>query len=299
MHRSRSALLVILAAAAACSTQDASEDTAILAQDSSLVARLEVRQTGTLQAPPAACSAAANAVQPAANKSQAEKLARQAYDAELLGQVQEARTLLLRASALDGTDRTAAYHLARTSEVLGDRATAVTAYCRFLALAPSATESAEVRQRLATLSPRETRAVARTVSRSAPVATAQRTTPRATPRRPVQRVARAEAEPPVRAASRARGASSTNGEQGGMDEQPTPSAPVITSTAADGSVDLPAPPSSRTASRGPSRIQGAGIGAVAGAMIGAATGRSVKSAVIGAAAGGLLGTVVVGQRMQR
>ena len=132
MHRSRSTLLVIFAAAAACSSNDASEDTAILAQDSALVARLEVREKGTEPLPlplPATCGTVAATVQPAvANRAQAEKLARQAYDAELLGRIADARVLLLRASALDGTDRTAAYHLARTSESLGDRTTAATAY---------------------------------------------------------------------------------------------------------------------------------------------------------------------------
>ena len=299
MHRSRSTLLVIFAAAAACSSNDASEDTAILAQDSALVARLEVREKGTVPLPlPATCGTVAATVQPAiANRAQAEKLARQAYDAELLGRIADARVLLLRASALDGTDRTAAYHLARTSESLGDRTTAATAYCRFLALAPTMAESAEARQRLAALTQRETRTVATAVRRSAPIVAAQRTARRQT----TNRTRVASAAPSGHSTSNGRGSQPTNGDAGGMDDRPTPSAPVLTSTAADGSVDLPAttPPASRTASRGPSRVQGAGIGAVAGAMIGAATGRSVKSAVIGAAAGGILGTIVVGQRMQR
>ena len=287
MHRSRSSLLVILAAAAAaCSTSDASQDTAILAQDTTLVARLDVAQQAELQPLPDACAAVATATQPtAAHRAEAEKLARQAYDAELLGKVQDAKALLLRAGALDGTDRTAAYHLARTSESMGDGATATRAYCRFLSLAPTSAESAEARQRLATLSPPpETRTVASRVGRGAPVVTARHALHRQpTPRRVRTRVASAEDMATTTIAS-----------------APT-SVPTTTTAEADGSVDLPAgtlpvPPAPRTASRGPSRAQGAGIGAMAGAMIGAATGRSVKSAVIGAAAGGLLGTLVVGQR---
>ena len=305
MHRSRPTLLVISAAAAmACSANDASEDTAILAQDSALVARLDVREKGSqpLQLP-ATCGTATGAVQPSSgNRAQAEKLARQAYDAELLGQVGDARALLLRAAALDGTDRTAAYHLARTSESLGDRTTAVSAYCRFLALAPTSVESAEARQRLAALSPRETRTVAASARRSAPAGLAQHTAPHVARRQSASRTRVASGAAPSAHTTRSgREAQPTSGDGGGMEGRPTPSAPVISSTTADGTVDLPAttPPASRTASRGPSRVQGAGIGAVAGAMIGAAAGRNVKSAVIGATAGGLLGTIVVGQRMQR
>jgi hypothetical protein len=307
VHRSRLPLLaIVVAATAACATRDDSDVNAILSQDSTLVARVDVKATER-QPLPAACGTIAEAAQPAsANRSLAAALTRQAYDAELLGDVEKAKALLLRASGLDGTDKSAAYHLGRTSEALGDHETAMTAYCRFLTLAPTTTESAEARQRVATLSQRETQVAARSVSVGA-------TAPR--------RVQVATAQPaPARRVMRARSTAATTRSRvvtrATMEDTPMPGEPVSGSTevdvrvmggVSDGDVvatadrspvaDQP-PPSTRRASRGPSGAQTVGIGAVAGAMIGAATGRSVKSAVIGAAAGGLLGTMVAGTRMR-
>ena len=95
MHRSRLSVLVIFAAAAACSTHDDSNGNAILSRDSSLVARLDVKEAR--QPLPDACGTVAVAAQPAAaDKRQADEMTRQAYDAEILGKVtamkvQEAR----------------------------------------------------------------------------------------------------------------------------------------------------------------------------------------------------------------
>jgi hypothetical protein len=318
MHRSRLSALAIFAGAAACSTRGDPGATRILSQDPTLVATLEVRQR-TQQPPlPDACGAIAVAAQPAvADKPQAEKLARQAYDAELLGKPQEARTLLRRASELDGTDRSAAYHLGRTSEALGDRTGAMTAYCRFLALTPTTAESVEARQRVAKLSQSEPRKAAGNASNSAPTGrrvaatTARRVTRgQSTAERRV--ATRARVEQSVPGTSHARGAHRSSAVTGAADDLPAPSDGVTTSTEVDGRSDRAGPvgdviaaprrvpavdqPStaSRTESRSPSRVQAAGIGAIAGAIIGAAAGRSVKSAVIGAAAGGVLGTVVGG-----
>ena len=305
MHRSRSSLLVIFAVVAACSSRDDSEVNELLSRDSTLIAQVDVREK--VEQPlrlPDACGTVATTVQPApANRSQAEKLARQAYDAELIGDVEQARTLLRRASELDGTDKSVTYHLARANETLGDRAAAVTAYCRFLTLAPTSAESAEARQRVALLSPREARVASggtATVSRVS-VATARRVRRAPSTR---ARVATAAVGQPSRGSS-GRGTYSVGATEVDASGSAMPSGSTTTTSEVDGGdvvamprrgpiVDQPTT-TARTSSRGPSRVQGAGMGAVAGAIIGAATGRSVKSAVIGAAAGGVLGTIMVGQ----
>jgi hypothetical protein len=290
MHRSRLSMFAILAAVAACATRDDS-DTRILSQDPTLVATLDVREKTPRPPLPDACGTVAS-IQPAArDKPQAAELARKAYDAELLGNPQAAQSLLRRASELDGTDKLAAYHLGRTSEAVGDRTSAVTAYCRYLTLAPTTAESVEARQRVARLSQSATRVAASSVANSAPTGG----------RGPAARVRRTVREEPGVAGR----VSSASAGWGGADDGMNASTNVggRASHTADGEVvaaspgvptadQLPAP--SRTVSRGPSRAQSAGIGAVAGAIIGAATGRSVKSTVIGAAAGGVLGAVVGG-----
>jgi hypothetical protein len=282
-------MFAIFAAVAACSTRDDS-DTRILSQDSTLVATLEVRERTPQPPLPDACGTVASGRPAVADKPQAAELARKAYDAELLGNPQAAQSLLRRASELDGTDKLAAYHLGRTSEALGDRTSAVMAYCRYLALAPTTAESVEARQRVARLSRSATRVaggvvIGASTGRRASAATVRRT---------------------VRERPRvARGAGSAGAVWSGAGDGMSASTHdgIADRTAADGdgvatehrvpTVDQ-SPAASRSASRGPSRVQSAGIGAVAGAIIGAAAGRSVKSTVIGAAAGGVLGTVVGG-----
>ena len=337
MHRSRLSVLVILAAtAAACSKKDATEGADALAQDRALVARLEVDQETRQQPLPASCGTVALAAQPAlASQQQARELTRQARDAEMQGNVKEARALLLRASDLDGTSKSTAYHLGRTSEALGDRTTAITAYCRYLALTPTTPEAVEAHQRLAKLSQSVTRVAAGSVVDSTPVArrapvagvataspapsSARRVTreqPKAAPRV----VASAPVERPAPVATRERDTAPVSVPASGAEVTPAPSEPMVTTREVDGTAgstaagsdvvattgaepaDVQQPaveqPSTapRTARRVPSRAQSAGIGAAAGAIIGAATGRSVKSAVIGAAAGGILGSVM-GPRM--
>lgn len=290
MHRSRLALPVVLSAMAACSTHGSSSSDAaqVLSQDTAL-AHLDLRQNATLVSLPDACGSVAAAAAPTDDRRrEAGDLTRQAYDAELTGDVQQAQSLLQRASQLDGTDKSIAYHLARTSESLGDRATATSAYCRYLTLNPTTAESMDARQRVTKLA----QAPAQVVSVVTSPANVLR-----------QRVARSSPAPVARrrvssqSASMRRVAVATRGtasESAPMPARRAPSASTVggeveetrTSTA-----QLPAPQTTR---RGPSRVQGAGIGAGIGAIMGAAAGRSVKGALIGAAAGGVLGTVVAG-----
>jgi YmgG-like glycine-zipper protein len=289
MHRSRLSVLVIFAAMAACSSHDDSEGTELLSHDRTLAAQIETDNEARQMPLPAACGTAVVAAQPAAaNQSQARELTRRGQDAEIQGNIQEARSLLRRAFELDGTSKSTAYHLGRTSEELGDRTAAMTAYCRYLALRPTMTESSEARQRVARLSQSVTTGVAAgSVGESMPaarrtsVATVRRLT-RARPASERRVVASAGVEQSaVPASQEVYGASS--GIMTESDAVPTPD-PLP-------SVEQPST-TSRSARRGPSSTQSAILGAATGAIIGAATGRSVKSAVIGAAAGGVLGTVV-------
>jgi hypothetical protein len=322
VHRSRLFVLVIVAAAAACSRHDASDESAILSEDRTLVARLDVDRESHEPALPAACGTIAIPAQPAvANQRQAEELAHQARDAEMHGDVKEARSLLRRASELDATNKTAVYHLGRTSEALGDRAAAMTAYCRYLALTPTTAEAVEAHQRVTRLSQSRTRVAAgstidsATTRQFAPAAAATRAvraarTQPADTRRGVERATAVARSAPVATSTRSTRESSASAVRVTEAEAPrqgetTAPAPTETaaSTVAAGDVEMtpsreptveqptPAP---RTSRRYPSRAQSAGIGAAAGAIIGGVTGRSVKSAVIGAAAGGILGTVVGG-----
>ena len=74
MHRSRLSVLVIFAAAAACSKHDGSEGNAILSEDRTLVARLDVDQETHKPALPTACGTLAIPAQPAvSNQRQAEE----------------------------------------------------------------------------------------------------------------------------------------------------------------------------------------------------------------------------------
>ena len=323
MHRSRLSVLVIFAAAAACSKHDGSEGNAILSEDRTLVARLDVDQETHKPALPAACGTVAIPAQPAVgNQRQAEELTRQASDAEMHGDVKQARSLLRRAAELDATNKTAAYHLGRTSETLGDSTAAMTAYCRYLALTPTTAEAVEAHQRVTRLSQSKVRVAAgslidstTTVQRT-PAAPA-RSAPPVTHAQPTVARRVATSTPAARqsatpGSSRERMARTSSIATGSVAEVPTTREPATIATQASdtaasaeaggdvvmaqspaSSVEQPAP-APRTSRRSPSRAQSAGIGAAAGAIIGGVTGRSVKSAVIGAAAGGILGTVVGG-----
>ena len=320
MHRSRPFVLVILAAGAACSKHDPSEGNDMLSQDRTLAAQLNDRASRQ-PALPVACGTITVAAAPsAANQQQADELTRQAGVAEMHGNIDSARSLLNHASALDGTNKSAAYHLGRTSEALGDRTTALTSYCRYLALAPTAAESVEARQRVNDLSrsmPRATAGVSDSVAARGGVAVS-------TSRQPVRqhssvgsRVVASAAAPGSSSARSSRSVMGSPGVISSGSAQPQTAPPQTTQTPAPGtSTDVgstggsvtasgdvvetrsqapatdPSPTPPRAQRRGSIGVQSAIIGAAAGAILGAATGRSVKSTVIGAAAGGVFGTVV-------
>jgi len=88
-----------------------------------------------------------------AQRRQARDLAQRALEAALLGDSATARDELRQAAALDRTDADLAYRLGRAHETVRASVDAVTEYCRFLALAPTAPEAAEVRARVSALAP--------------------------------------------------------------------------------------------------------------------------------------------------
>jgi len=84
-------------------------------------------------------------------KRDARELAQRAQQSAILGDRTAARDQLRQATVLDPANPDLAYQLARALESVGSTDDAVVEYCRFLALAPSAPEAAETRERLTSL----------------------------------------------------------------------------------------------------------------------------------------------------
>ncbi|MDF1506415.1 tetratricopeptide repeat protein, partial [Roseisolibacter sp. H3M3-2] len=93
--------------------------------------------------------------------------ATRARELALNGESRAARDAFARAASLDPADPVLAYDLARAAEETGDRATATTALCRYLVLAPEGREAPEVRTRLARLGGRGAAAPLDAVARAA------------------------------------------------------------------------------------------------------------------------------------
>jgi uncharacterized protein YcfJ len=217
----------------------------------------------------------------------------------MLGNIQDASSLWRRASELDATDKSAAYHLGRVSEALNEPTAAIAAYCRYLTLSPTKAERAEARQRLLSLSSSQIQSQVVTATPNALGSRGTASSPRVVAKAHIEHVAR-EAQPKHATHSISTAAS-------GAVELPTPTKPAaptpevfrradsVTVSSDDVEVvpSVPTVEQPRTPRRGPSRVQTAGIGAVTGAIIGGMTGRSAKAAAIGAAAGGILGAIVV------
>jgi hypothetical protein len=182
VHRSRLAVFVTVVTVAACSTRNETTSAGTLAQDSALGMRVRAfqdtdKQTdkpAAKQSFPDACGTFMIPAAAAGDKARARALAQRAYTAELLANMTEASSLLRRAAALDATDKSAAYHLGRISEALGDRRSAVQAYCRYLALSPTATERAEVNQRVLALTPTQAQTPVQAQVQSLPRSSARR-----------------------------------------------------------------------------------------------------------------------------
>jgi tetratricopeptide (TPR) repeat protein len=78
----------------------------------------------------------------------AQRLSSEASQAAILGQYEQARSLLSGAAALDPSSTSVSYQLGRLLEDGGDREGALREYCRFLALGGEAAEVAEVEGRV-------------------------------------------------------------------------------------------------------------------------------------------------------
>jgi tetratricopeptide (TPR) repeat protein len=81
----------------------------------------------------------------------ARELAQRAQQSAILGDRTAARDQLRQAAAMDPTNPDLAYQLARAHEAVSAGDDARAEYCRFVALAPTAPEAAEARERIATL----------------------------------------------------------------------------------------------------------------------------------------------------
>jgi len=95
-------------------------------------------------------TAAARAATPEQRRA-ARELAQRAQQSAILGDRTAARDQLRQAAATDPTNPDLAYQLARAQEAVGAPDEARAEYCRFVALAPSAPEAAEARERVSAL----------------------------------------------------------------------------------------------------------------------------------------------------
>jgi tetratricopeptide (TPR) repeat protein len=99
-----------------------------------------------------ACAAPAVARTPTPEQRRAAReLAQRAQQSAILGDRTAARDQLRQAAAVDPTNPDLAYQLARAQDALGAGDDARTEYCRFIALAPTAPEAAEARERVSAL----------------------------------------------------------------------------------------------------------------------------------------------------
>jgi len=147
------AVIALLALPVRASAQDVGEP---VADSAALVSAAHLPLLRHLPDPvPGSCPAAPAPTNDAADstsRAEAERLATEASNAAILGDLAAARDLLARAASLDPQSAAIAFRLARTHDDLGASEPAVREYCRYLQLAPDAPDAAEVNatvQRLA------------------------------------------------------------------------------------------------------------------------------------------------------
>ncbi|HET7583454.1 MAG TPA: tetratricopeptide repeat protein [Gemmatimonadaceae bacterium] len=152
---------------------------------------------------PSACPAALAPATASTNPAHVRQLMRDGLEAELTGDMSHARDMFAQAATLAPQNADIAYHLARAHDALGEKSAALAAYCRYVALAPSMDDAADVRARIAALAP----------AHPAPVTVAERPPLTRTPGdSTARRAGGATAEPvalsPRTHATRSRGANS-------------------------------------------------------------------------------------------
>lgn len=99
------------------------------------------------------CPAPAAGPTPARNDTpDVRRLMALGHEAAIVGDHRQARDVFVDAARMSPGDERIAYQLGRAYEELGEKPNAVREYCRFLALAPQASDAADVRTRITALS---------------------------------------------------------------------------------------------------------------------------------------------------
>ena len=278
MHRSRASLVFALVGFAACASRDDAVRTKSLSKDSALIAELKAQNTHQRPLPDACGTVAPQPQATVRRMLVAKELARQAGEAEILGNLREASALLRRASALDGTDPSTAYHLGRVSEAILDSTGAVAAYCRYLTLDADAIESADVRRRVDGLS----QSVASKSTQARQSLATHRSAPSPRVRQPIRRAATLKSRVLARSSgeaslSRRTPATTRPTSTGGVTQASTRTRPVENRASTQ--------QTTTPARRG-------GIRGVAGAIIDGVTSPAGKVVAVGAAVGGILAMLI-------
>src|SRR5215211_6627861 len=98
------------------------------------------------------CSAPASGVVTARNDSpDVRRLMALGHEAAIVGDHRQARDVFVDAARLSPGDERIAYQLGRADEELGEKPNAIREYCRFLGLAPQASDAPDVRTRILAL----------------------------------------------------------------------------------------------------------------------------------------------------
>lgn len=278
MYCSRPSMLFVLASVAACGTRDNAGRTKGLSRDSALVAELKTQHTHQPGLPDACGTVAPQPQATVRRMLVAKELTRQADEAEILGKLREASALLRRASALDATDPSTAYHLGRVSEAILDSAGAVAAYCRYLTLSAEAIESADVRRRVDGLS----QSVASKSTQVGQSVATHQSAPSARVRQPIRR------QPTLKSRVFAR----SSGEASLSRRSPATTRPASTGGVTQASTRARVVDNRASTQQTTTTARRGGVSGVAGAIIGGVTSPAGKVVAIGAAVGGILAILI-------
>lgn len=135
--RRPSAVLVLVLATGAASASEAQQ----------LAAKRTLSPASTLP-----CTTPASGIASARNDSpDVRRLMALGHEAAIVGDHRQARDVFVDAARLSPGDERIAYQLGRAYEELGEKPNAIREYCRFLALAPQASDAPDVRTRIAAL----------------------------------------------------------------------------------------------------------------------------------------------------
>src|SRR5215203_911203 len=118
------------------------------AQAQQLPVKRSLSPTSTLPCPAPAAGVAAAARN---DSPDVRRLMALGHEAAIVGDHRQARDVFVDAARLSPGDERIAYQLGRAYEELGEKPNAVREYCRFLALAPQASDAPDVRTRILAL----------------------------------------------------------------------------------------------------------------------------------------------------